>query len=130
MVHKILARVVKFLTLELELKSKSQVFFVVKRKIESKWIKASKNQQRPRSHTLTSVFENTLDDLCNPTVIIGKRIRCRLDGSRVHKIHLDERDKDFMAPRLESLVAIYKKITTRDLQFEFKTDHTFYVTKK
>ena len=41
-----------------------------------------------------------------------------------------EKDKDFMAPRLESLVAIYKKITTRDLQFEFKTDHTFYVTKK
>jgi len=56
-----------------------------------------------------------LDDLCNPAVIIGKRIRCRLDGTKVHKIHLDERDKDFMTPRLESLSAIYKKITTRDL---------------
>jgi hypothetical protein len=53
-----------------------------------------------------------------------------LDGSRVHKIHLDEKDKEFMTPRLEALVLIYKKITTRDLAFEFKTDHSFYVIKK
>jgi small subunit ribosomal protein S7e len=101
--HKILARVVKFLTSELERKTKSQVFFIIKRKIDSKWITANKTQTRPRSHTLTSVFENTLDDLCAPAVIIGKRIRCRLDGSRVHKVHLDEKDKEFMSGRLEAL---------------------------
>jgi small subunit ribosomal protein S7e len=52
---------------------------------------------------LTSVFESTLDDLCSPSVITGKRIRCRLDGSRLFKIHLDEKDRDFMAPRIEAL---------------------------
>jgi hypothetical protein len=35
-----------------------------------------------------------------------------------------------MTPRLDALVAIYKKITIRDLTFEFKTDHSFYVVKK
>lgn len=103
---------------------------MIKRKIDSKWIVHNKSQTRPRSHTLTTVFENTLDDLCSPSVIIGKRIRCRLDGSRVHKIHLDEKDREFMAPRLEALTAIYKKITTRDLAFEFRPDHTFFETKK
>tara|TARA_B110000503_G_scaffold137537_1_gene221916 strand:+ start:2585 stop:2824 length:240 start_codon:yes stop_codon:yes gene_type:complete len=79
---------------------------------------------------LTSVFEATLDDLCAPAVITGKRIRCRLDGTRLFKIHLDEKDKEFMAPRLEALSSVYKKITTRELAFEFRPDHTFYSTKK
>jgi len=61
---------------------------------------------------------------------MGKRIRCRLDGSRVHKLHLDEKDKDFMGARLEALQAIYKKITTRDIVFEFRADHTFFETRK
>jgi len=51
---------------------------------------------RPRSHTLTSVFDNILDDLCSPAVIIGKRFRCRVDGSKLFKIHLDEKEREFM----------------------------------
>ncbi|MFO0131636.1 MAG: hypothetical protein ACK52J_03825 [bacterium] len=60
---------------------------------------------------MTSVFEASLEDLLCPAHVLGKRIRCRLDGSRFFKIHLDEREKEFMNGRLESICALYKKIT-------------------
>ena len=47
-------------------------------------------QKRPRSRTLTQVHDNMLDDLCFPAEIVGKRIRHRLDGSRLVKVHLDK----------------------------------------
>ena len=42
------------------------------------------------SRTLTSVHEKILDDLCHPAEIVGKRIRTKLDGSRLTKVHLDK----------------------------------------
>lgn len=42
------------------------------------------------SRTLTSVHDNILDDLCFPAEIVGKRIRIKLDGSRLIKVHLDK----------------------------------------
>ena len=35
-----------------------------------------------------------------------------------------------MLPRIEPVAAIYKKITTRDLVFEFKHEQPFYSIKK
>jgi len=43
-----------------------------------------------RSRTLVSVHNAILDDLVYPAEIVGKRIRIRLDGSRLFKIHLDK----------------------------------------
>ena len=53
---------------------------------------------------------------------MGKRIRCRLDGSKFFKIHLDMKDKDFMEGRLENISALYKKFTTSEVVFEFKKE--------
>ncbi len=42
------------------------------------------------SRTLTAVHDCILDDLCFPAEIVGKRIRVKLDGSRLIKVHLDK----------------------------------------
>lgn len=47
-------------------------------------------QKRPRSRTLTAVYDNILDDLVFPAEIVGKRIRHKLDGSQLIKVHLDK----------------------------------------
>ncbi|KAG1665254.1 40S ribosomal protein S7 [Nymphon striatum] len=52
--------------------------------------KLKSKQKRPRSRTLTAVHDNMLEDLVYPAEIVGKRIRIRLDGSRLIKVHLDK----------------------------------------
>lgn len=39
---------------------------------------------------MTAVHEATLNDLVYPAEIVGKRIRIKLDGSRLVKVHLDK----------------------------------------
>lgn len=47
-------------------------------------------QKRPRSRTLTAVYDNILEDLVYPAEIVGKRIRVKLDGLQLMKVHLDK----------------------------------------
>jgi small subunit ribosomal protein S7e len=39
---------------------------------------------------LTAVYDAILEDLVFPAEIVGKRIRVRLDGSQLIKVHLDK----------------------------------------
>ena len=76
---------------ELEKKfSGKHVVFIAQRKILAKPTrKANKlKQKRPRSRTLMAVHNAILDDLVYPAEIVGKRIRIRLDGSRLFKVYI------------------------------------------
>lgn len=42
--------------------------------------------QRPRTRTLTAVHDAMLEDVVYPAEIVGKRVRYRLDGSKIIKV--------------------------------------------
>lgn len=42
--------------------------------------------QRPRSRTLTAVHDAILEDLVYPAEIVGKRVKYRIDGSKIMKV--------------------------------------------
>ena len=83
---KLLQKVHKKIALDIEKKLKTQVLFIAKRTIQSKWVKTHKSQMRPRNRTLTAVHEGILEDLILPGTIIAKRVRCRVDGSKFYKM--------------------------------------------
>merc|ERR1712043_93865 len=108
---------------ELEKKfSGKHVVFIAQRRILPKPTRKTKRknkQKRPRSRTLTSVHDAILDDLCFPAEIVGKRIRIKLDGSRLVKVHLDKNQQTNIEHKLDTFTAVYKKLTGKDVNFEF-----------
>merc|ERR1711909_90610 len=117
--QKIQARLVR----ELEKKfSGKHVVFIAQRRILPKPTRKTRRknkQKRPRSRTLTSVQDAVLDDLCYPAEIVGKRIRIKLDGSRLIKVHLDKTQQTNIEHKLDTFTAVYKKLTGKDVNFEF-----------
>jgi len=78
-----------------------------------------KRQKRPRSRTLTAVHEALLEDIVFPVDITGKRMRYRLDGSHLMKVHLDKKDQANTEYKLETFAAVYKKLARKLVSFEF-----------
>ena len=115
---------------ELEKRLKTTVLIVAKRTIQSKWVKTHRSQQRPRNRTLTAVYDAVLEDICQPAAIIGRRYRHKLDGSVIQKVFLDQNEEAALKDKVESITAVYKKLTTRDIQIEFKPEWHFYTLKK
>ncbi|KAL1920454.1 40S ribosomal protein eS7 [Calcarisporiella thermophila] len=115
--HKIQQR----LTRELEKKfSDRHVLFIAQRRIMPKPGRHSREKQkRPRSRTLTAVHENILEDLVYPTEIVGKRTRVKVDGSKILKVFLDQKDATSLEYKLDTFSGVYKKLTGKDVQFEF-----------
>ncbi|XP_045464424.1 40S ribosomal protein S7-like [Harmonia axyridis] len=108
---------------ELEKKfSGRHVVFVGERKILNKptrKIRTRSKQKRPRSRTLTAVYDAILDDLVYPAEIIGKRIRVKLDGSQLIKVHLDKNQQTNIEHKVDTFSSIYKKLTGRQVIFQF-----------
>lgn len=113
--HKIQQRLVR----ELEKKfSGKDVVLVANRRINPV-PKSGFARARPRSRTLTAVHANLLEDLVYPTEIVGKRQRYRLDGSRLLKVYLDPKDRNTTEYKLDTFAGVYKKLTGKEVVFEF-----------
>merc|ERR1711944_9200 len=107
---------------ELEKKfSGKHVVFIAQRRILPKPTRKVNNQKqkRPRSRTLVAVHSAILDDLVYPAEIVGKRIRFRLDGTRLFKVHLDKNQQTNIEHKTETYSAVYKKLTGKEVTFEF-----------
>lgn len=75
--------------------------------------------RRPRSRTLTAVQDAILEDLVFPTEIVGKRVRYHTDGSKTLKVYLDPKERNSTEFKLETFAGVYKKLTGKDVKFEF-----------
>nr|ACV20967.1 small subunit ribosomal protein 7 [Micoletzkya sp. WEM-2009] len=118
--QKVQARLVR--ELEKKLGGK-HVLFVAKRRILPKPQRGSKRfpekQKRPRSRTLTAVHEAMLNDIVFPAEIVGKRIRVKLDGKRIIKVHLDKTQQTNVEHKVDTFSSVYKHLTGKDVVFEF-----------
>merc|ERR1711877_26543 len=52
-------------------------------------------------------------------VFIAQRIRIRLDGSRLFKVHLDKTQQTNIEHKTETFASVYKKLTGKEVNFEF-----------
>jgi small subunit ribosomal protein S7e len=113
--HRIQIRLVR----ELEKKFNGKdVVFIGNRRI-MKPVSNGHSNARPRSRTLTSVHEATLEDLVYPTEVVGKRIRYRQDASKLLKVYLDPKERSSTEYKLETFAAVYRKLTGKTVEFEF-----------
>jgi small subunit ribosomal protein S7e len=102
--------------------SGKHVVFVARRTILPKPGRKSRRgnkQKRPISRTLTSVHDAYLSDLVYPAEIVGKRIRVRLDGSTLTKVHLDKPSQTNIEHKIDTFAGVYKRITGKEVVFEF-----------
>uniref|UniRef100_A0A2K5CWI0 40S ribosomal protein S7 n=1 Tax=Aotus nancymaae TaxID=37293 RepID=A0A2K5CWI0_AOTNA len=86
---------------ELEKKfSGKHVVFIAQRRILPN--RTKNKQKRPRSRILTAVHDTILEDLVFPSEIVGKRIRMKLDGSQLIKVHLDKAQQNNVEHKVET----------------------------
>uniref|UniRef100_A0A8C8T1P3 40S ribosomal protein S7 n=1 Tax=Peromyscus maniculatus bairdii TaxID=230844 RepID=A0A8C8T1P3_PERMB len=103
--QKIKVRLVR--ELEKKFSGKHVVFIAQRRILPKPTLKSrTKNKQtrrtRPRSRTLTAVHDAILEDLVFPSEIVGKRIRVKLDGSWLIKVHLDKAQQNNVEHMVET----------------------------
>ncbi|XP_074228578.1 small ribosomal subunit protein eS7-like [Camelus bactrianus] len=108
---------------ELEEKfSGKHVVFVAQRRILPKPAQKShtKNKQkRPRSCALMAVHEAIVEDPAFQSETAGKGLCVGLDGSRLIMVHLDKVWQKDVQHKGEILSCVYKKLTGKDVSFEF-----------
>ena len=75
--------------------------------------------ERPRNRTLTAVHSKLLDDIVSPTVIVGKRTKFSVDGKRLLKVYLDNKDQKDVEHKLKTYQAVYHTLTNKNVEFMF-----------
>jgi small subunit ribosomal protein S7e len=78
------------------------------------------NGPRPRSRTLTAVQDAILEDIVYPTEIVGKRTRVKVDGKRILKVFLENKDQANVEGRTDTFAAVYGKLTNKLVSFHFE----------
>ena len=54
-----------------------------------------------------------------PVEIVGKRVRTRVDSSKLLKVVLDEKERGGVDYRLDTYSEVYKRLTGKTVNFEF-----------
>merc|ERR1711936_1282864 len=70
-------------------------------------------------HVVFIAQRTILADLVYPAEIVGKRIRIKLDGTRLFKCHLDKNQQTNIEHKVETFSSVYKKLTGKEVNFEF-----------
>ena len=109
---------------ELEKKfSGTHVIFIAKRRILKKPLRGKNRkplkQKRPRSRTLTAVHDAILSDLVYPAEVVGRRIRVKMDGKQLLKVHLDKTQQTNVEHKVDTFSSVYKRLTGKEVTFEF-----------
>ena len=108
---------------EVQAKTGSYAFVVAKRTVISKW--SDYKQKIPKSRTLTDVCDAILEDLLAPGQVIGRRMRVRLNGTHLYKIHVNEESRPYLQDKVETITQIYHALTNRKIAIEFKSEFNF-----
>eukprot|EP01105_Mastigella_eilhardi_P006091 TRINITY_DN176_c0_g1_i1.p1 TRINITY_DN176_c0_g1~~TRINITY_DN176_c0_g1_i1.p1 ORF type:complete len:199 (-),score=58.10 TRINITY_DN176_c0_g1_i1:125-721(-) len=97
------------------------VMIVARRRILPKPSKTNRVRREPRpySRTLTAVHEAILNDVVSPSEIVGRRMRYRVDGTRMSTVYLDPKDTFHVKDKLKTFSAVYQKLTGSHTTFEF-----------
>ena len=108
---------------EVQSKTNNYTFVVAKRTVVSK--RSDYKQKIPKNRTLSDVCDQILADLVAPGQIIGRRMRVRLNGTHLYKIHLNENSREFLQDKVEVITQIYHALTNRKIAVEFKREMNF-----
>lgn len=111
------------LTAELEKKFEGRpVVFIAQRTMLGKnYRRAHKfSGVRPYNHTLTAVHEAIIDDLVYPCECVGKHTSISPESGKVIKVFLGAQGQPEVENKVNALSTIYKKLTSKNIVFEFK----------